>query len=53
MFELLFVWIVTALGLGFSAIILSLMVRSLLAGIGRVVFVESDETPNIAGTSAA
>ena len=53
MFELLFVWIITALGLGFSAIILALMVRSVLAGIGRVVFVENDDTPNIAGTSAA
>lgn len=43
MLELIFIWAVTGLGLGFAAIVLALLTRQILRSIGRVVFVEDKD----------
>lgn len=56
MFELLFVWIISALALGFGGIVIFLFVQSALSGLSRVVFIDPEEAQghiNMNGQSPA
>jgi len=44
MLELIFLWAVSALALGFAATLVVLLVRQVLCRVGRVVFFDSHKT---------
>ncbi|MBL4615891.1 MAG: hypothetical protein JKY27_13620 [Magnetovibrio sp.] len=56
MFELFFVWAISALALGFGVVMVSLFVHSVLSGLGRLVFIDPEaatDSVNLNGHSAA
>ena len=44
MLELIFLWAVSALALGFAAVLVVLMTRQVLCRLGRMVFFDSNKT---------
>jgi len=54
MFELIFVWIVSILALGFGGLLVALLTSYLMTSLGRVVFVEEQDLDiSATGHSAA
>lgn len=53
MFELFFVWLIAAAALGFFAILMVLMTRKMMAGLGRMVFLDTPNSSDVDGHSAA